>query len=273
MHKVYFILHIILGSSAIIGTLWGWQSFGEVRDVLNKEQIKDKTPVVSSPEITGTTRTSERDTKSFPNKKILWEKFLFSPQRSEGVDISEPDTSEKDRNKVDMELVGIGSMGSKSAAIIFVTSQGRSKKENKRHVYVKGSQVEDTGYTVDKIGLQEVTLIRANGEEERVLRIHRQDDASQGRSKTAAKHAAQARQSREKEAEEEKEEKESAPKPPPPPPAPQPGPSGGPSGEDASRSQRSQEQEERLEERKERLKKLREIMKKRRERIKEKREK
>ena len=208
MHRIYFMLHMILVVAAVAGTFWGWQNFRQARETVGKVNAQEDVSVSSEPETTAGNRTSRRKTKSFPDKNILWEAFLFSPQRSEGVDITESSTSNKsdhNRKKIDMELVGIGSLGSKSAAIIFVKSRNRNKKENNRHVYVKGAQVEDTGYKVDKITLQEVTLVRANGEEERVLRIHRQDSASQGRSKTAAKHATQSRKASVKELEEEKQ--------------------------------------------------------------------
>jgi hypothetical protein len=140
----------------------------------------------------------------------LWQKSLFCPARTEEIneDTGAPATAQP--QAIEFELVGIGVIGDKSAAIILTqqarvaspvvrsaaargtgSTRGSGKDkggptpapEPTKHVYVAGQAIGDTGYTVKEIKPTEVVLTK--GAEERILKVERGDNASEQRSKVA----------------------------------------------------------------------------------------
>lgn len=208
----------------------------------------------------------------------LWERTLFRPERTEDVPKPEDEEGEEKEPEptVDMELIGIGIIADKKAAIILVkpkaaprrparsrtpTSAARGAKEPapsgpdkpKQRVYKVGQEIEDTGYEVKEITIDEVTLVR--GDEERILKLEAGDEQSKNRRELAAKESEKPKEApaeekppeatAEKPAGEEKKEA-STPPPPPPPPVALPGGPGGGTGSGSSTPAASLSRDERI---------------------------
>ena len=122
---------------------------------------------------------------------ILHQRSLFNEERSEQIEQSDEAEKQEPEKPVDMELIGIGVVGDTAAAVILVPKRRRrgnvdsAGKQGTRHVYRLGQRVEDTGYKITDITLNEVFLSRAGSE--RVLRLQTSDDASLARKNKAAR--------------------------------------------------------------------------------------
>ena len=186
---------------------------------------------------------------------LLWQRTLFRPDREEkvisaGEDEKKPE--EKKTTSVEFELVGIMAVGPEAIAIIQVrqartraarpsrTSRGGKQQssgpQNTRHVYRIGQEIEDTGYTLKEVRMREDETedegvrgrrvgeaVVTKGDEERILRIERDDSGSQQRVETARKQqeaSQQLAQARVRKQKEEAEKVAAAPGTPPPPPPP-----------------------------------------------------
>ena len=138
----------------------------------------------------------------------LWQKTLFRPERTEETAAAGEKKDQDDPEAFELELVGIGIIGSESAAIILEKRNRRSArrssrrrtpttpakknapKERTQHVYRIDDVVGDTGYKVKEIKFDEVMLVR--GDEERILKLESGDTASEARRTTAVKSEAKA---------------------------------------------------------------------------------
>mgnify|MGYP006273665367 CR=1 FL=1 len=149
-------------------------------------------------------------------KSILWEKTLFHPRRTDEVPTVEgppdDDAPTTPQRNLDMELIGIGKMGDRQAAIILVKASRRrtDQPSGTRNVYRLGDDIQDTGYTLVNIQTSDVELKR--GDESRILALNSGDTPSERRAQAAAQDAAQRTRSQ--------RAKSSPPPPPPPPPVP-----------------------------------------------------
>jgi len=186
----------------------------------------------------------------------LWRETLFNPRRTEEIaEENEPAGTAKGPDAFDFELIGIGVIGKRAAAVIWVhrrgvsrartTPRGRTAAVRSRQrssgkekagkdgprVYKLGDPVEDTGYTVKEIRLNEVVLVR--GDETRVLALDRSDEGSTKRSEAAAREEEKREQARKarlaaasgagRKPQTTRKKPGAPPPPPPPPPAPVPG--------------------------------------------------
>lgn len=214
---------------------------------------------------------------------ILSDRTLFRPERNETFEVpgDEEVHAASDRpDDVSMELIGIGSVGKKRAAVILIQERRRRRSKRSRkdkqksdsalnavqHVYQVDDEVEDTGFIVEEITSTQVRLMRDN--EEKILELATGDDASKRRVKKAM--IDKRRKERQHEAarkrDEDKNKKHEASSPPPPPPPP-PMPGGGPTPKKSPGDNASDDSEAaRREKMKERL---RELVKRRKERAKE----
>ena len=133
----------------------------------------------------------------------LWQNSLFRPGRTEDIsDTVGGTTPEAGAKSADMELIGIGSMGKESAAIISLPDRGKGgikpglrpgdpaakAPPAVKRVFKLGEAVLDTGFSVKEIRLDEVVLVR--GEEERILKLEKGTPASKSRNEQAQREAA-----------------------------------------------------------------------------------
>lgn len=199
------------------------------------------------------------------DKDVLWEKTLFTPDRTEIVDEtkSEDDDDQKETERSskygDMELIGIGKINKRQAAIILVRERrrrggGQPTGGGKKNVYRVDDPIQETGYTLARIDKAEVEIKRH--EESRILALDSGDSASQNR---AAKAASKAQQQRQEMKQQESDKKEKAPEPPPPPPAP------GERSNDNDNGEQEQAQKDRRERIRQALEARRKLLEKRRE--------
>ncbi len=141
--------------------------------------------------------------------QVIWEKNLMHPSRSSAVDEVVATAVAVDNRPADLELVGIGKVGSREAAVILVHApalrrtprglrppgQSEPPAISKRRIYNVGDVIEDTGYRLQEIhfdkqaGLREVVLVDENGAS-RTLKIETNDSASLSRAATAAESTA-----------------------------------------------------------------------------------
>ncbi len=179
----------------------------------------------------------------------LWKDSLFRPDRTEDIVTEATAPSATPNAAVQFELIGVGLIADKSAAIILVksnrprttspTSRGRGSRplpsappERKRHVYRLGDEIADTGYVLKEIKLTEVTVAR--GDQTQVLKLERGDASSKKRKEDAAREEAARKRKAAATAKSSGNRTGTAaapglpPPPPPPPPAAVPGGPGGP---------------------------------------------
>ncbi|MDT8390541.1 MAG: hypothetical protein RRC34_08545 [Lentisphaeria bacterium] len=188
----YKMINLVLIAGAAAATLWLARALGgaELRgDGLipeptgrsNVETGAEDRPSDISPDQEGHAKRLPLDDDQV---KTLWEKNVFSPTRSEGVNI-ENGRADGERGNAEMELIGVGSVGGESAAVILFHKKGGRGEGSGRHVYKPGDMIADTGYTLDKVSLYEAVLTK--GADERVLRIETADARSQRRSSDAVR--------------------------------------------------------------------------------------
>lgn len=140
---------------------------------------------------------------------VLWQKSLFRPDRTEEESSNSEEVTGPANQAADgMELIGIGVIGTESAAIILTKEagpvppmraaftgpkaggSGKPAEKDKtpavktQHIYKLGQVVGLTGFKVKEIKLAEVIL--AKGAEERTLKLEKGDAASKTRSESAA---------------------------------------------------------------------------------------
>lgn len=189
---------------------------------------------------------------------LLWQRTLFRPEREEKVITAGAEAKKADDKKttsVQFELVGIMAIATEAVAIIQIrqtrvrsSTRGRRTPpkdgkqpgglQNTRHVYRVGQEIEDTGYTLKEVRMHEDETedegvrgrrvgeaVVVKGDEERILRIERDDAGSVARVETARKQQEATRQLaqvRERKHREAAAKKATATpgKPPPPPPPP-----------------------------------------------------
>lgn len=198
MFRAYFILNIILATAAVAATTWLFVGEEPERQITDIEESTGSTqdkapgyPNVPSPR----TRQIEKE-----DVEVLWKKVIFNPNRREGIGLDTPIESEEERTALNnMELMAVGMMGSRAAAIIRVEAQrtprsagrrsGNNTSSGGKNVYELGEIIENTGYTISEIKMEEVVLNR--GDEERVLRLNPSSKSSERR-RTAAVKARQA---------------------------------------------------------------------------------
>ncbi len=193
----------------------------------------------------------------------LWKNTLFRPERTEEVqDGTGKPAAKKPGPEAQFELLGIGKIGERAAAIILVKSHTLSRRPYIRplylrtrtvnrahsgrtsrpkaetpHVYMLGASIEDTGYVLKKIEPDQVVL--AKGDEEKILKLDRGDTGSLKRNEAAAREEKARNQKAAAHKAKPLPRKKTRPvvspgRPPPPPPAPPPaavpGPGRGPAG-------------------------------------------
>ncbi|NOY80086.1 MAG: hypothetical protein GXP31_03680, partial [Kiritimatiellaeota bacterium] len=172
----------------------------------------------------------------------LWKDSLFRPDRTEDLVTDKAAPSAAPNASVQFELIGVGVIADKSAAIILVksnrprvasrTSRGSRAApspapERKRHVYKLGDEIADTGYVLKEIKLTEVTVVR--GDEKQVLKLERGDASSKKRKEEAARDEALRKRKAAATAKSAVRKTKTPatpgmpPPPPPPPPAAMPG--------------------------------------------------
>lgn len=159
-------------------------------------------------------------------KDVLWQETLFDPDRrfeEKGTDPPPPPTPGPTQKVGDMELIGIGKIGERQAAIILVTARrGRGRNDEagaKRNIYRVDDEVQDTGYKLVRIENDEVELKSNNRTE--ILALNIGDAASARRSQQAVREAQQERLKTQQQAvAQEDPPSATPPRPPPPPPAP-----------------------------------------------------
>ncbi|MFW5803474.1 MAG: hypothetical protein ACOCWJ_06105, partial [Verrucomicrobiota bacterium] len=165
-------------------------------------------------------------TLSKNDRNILWEKTLFNPERSEIVDKTQSDDEEQEEPERsakygEMELIGIGKINKRHAAIILVRERRRRGREatggGKKNVYRVDDTIKNTGYTLVRIDKAEVEIKKGN--ESRILALE-YGDASKQRRAEAAANDQQQRQQTQHQASTQKDDSSKPPPPPPPPPAP-----------------------------------------------------
>jgi hypothetical protein len=173
--------------------------------------------------------SAARSSLSSAELAMLHEQTLFNPDRTEALDLrsDEKASDEKasdEKAPMDMELIGIGTVGEKSAAVILTrTAPGRSRSNEttrSKHVYMLGQSVADTGYVIESISMREVILVK--GDEERTLRLETTDATSEKRNMAAAEQAKEAVAKMNSETVETAKKDKGATPPPPPPPPPVP---------------------------------------------------
>lgn len=201
------------------------------------------------------------------DRDILWEKTLFNPERTEIVDNTqsdEDDQEERERSAKygEMELIGIGKINKRQAAIILVRERRRRGRDatggGKKNVYRVDDPIQDTGYTLVRIEKAEVEIKKGN--ESRILALE-YGDASKERRAEAAANDQQQRQQTQQQASTQKDDSPRPPPPPPPPPAPAARSNNG--GDD--NQDRDKEQQERRERIRRALEARRRLLEKRRE--------
>lgn len=200
MSGLYKTINGVLVCCAVLATLWMAETFkGSTKqadpvipDAHTALQDGDNTLTGNSVEKQGTQSEAGRPRLvDEEQSKVLWENNLFTPTRREGVDI-ESDQPVEVRQGAKMELIGIGSVDGKSAAVIIIHG-GRTPRgqpgdiKRVRHLYTPGDMIEDTGYILDKVSLHEAVLTK--GTDERILRFETADSASQKRSDEASREA------------------------------------------------------------------------------------
>lgn len=213
MVRPYVFLNILLAAAAIAATGWmmtrgqpAYRIVAEHQPEHDTQGVADALPAVRHRPMANTAP---------PNIEVLWEDVLFHPDRREGVEIvGDPETVDDRPSPTNMQLMAIGVINQEAAAVIVLNEprRGRGQTTTRRtqHVYKLGAEIDQTGYTIKEITLNEVLLVK--GEEERVLRLFSDDEASRNRRTAAVQaRAVQAAAS-------ETEASAGAPPPPPPPP-------------------------------------------------------
>ncbi len=202
------------------------------------------------------------------DKDVLWEKTLFTPDRSEIVDETQSeddDQEETERSSKygDMELIGIGKINKRQAAIILVRERRRRgggqepTGGGKKNVYRVDDPIQDTGYTLARIDKAEVEIKRNN--ESRILALEYGDASKQRRAAAAANDRQQRQVTQQQGAQD-----DDTPKPPPPPPPP-PAPAARSNNGNDDAQHRNQEQQDRRERIRRALEARRKLLEKRRE--------
>ncbi len=222
MSTFYWLLNVCLVVLATATTVWlggaeRQQMFEQPEEIEGVSEGETETVPGEKPQDDGGAALGQ-------HMDTLWQRTLFRPERTEAVSLeqeeNEDDEPERKQERFEMELIGLGRIGDKSATVIRVkkTRGGRSdKKDLKKNVYRLNDSVQDTGFEVTDIALDKVTLSR--GDETRELTLTKSDSASKKRRKEAVRAEKQKEKERKKR-QQEKEEKEDKPEPPPPPPAP-----------------------------------------------------
>ncbi|MFO7821156.1 MAG: hypothetical protein R6V56_03735 [Lentisphaeria bacterium] len=154
-----------------------------------------------------------------PNVSIIYERTIFNPMRTERLSMNDDSEDSTTRKPLDMELIGIGVVDDAAAAVINFSNRQNNKlrrksqsaKKQTRHVYRLGQRIENTGYKITDITLNEVILNR--GDEERVLRLQKSDSNTVARKKAATRHAEALRRRQSQAAD---QQEASAPPPPRP---------------------------------------------------------
>ena len=200
------------------------------------------------------------------DKDVLWEKTLFTPDRTEIVDETQSDDQEEPERSSkygDMELIGIGKINKRQAAIILVRERRRrggaqTTGGGKKNVYRVDDPIQDTGYTLARIDKAEVEITRNN--ESRILALEYGDASKQRRAAAAAND----RQQRQETQQQASTQKDDSPKPPPPPPPP-PAPGTRSNNDNDDDQDRDQDQQDRRERIRRALEARRKLLEKRRE--------
>jgi hypothetical protein len=286
--SIWFILNLFLAIAAVIVTLRvSRQDLDAVRGVSG-----DSSPTAGTPLDEPATSPLEKAAAIDADERLedldeLWRMSLFRPDRSEELVLEGDEEGEEAPTAYEFELIGIGVLGKQATATILTkaeraaaSARDRAKAatdgaqtSSQRHVYILGQEIQDTGFTLSDIQMDEVEITK--GPLTKNLVLKRDDKASQGRVDAVVK----ARESDRKQAEAEarQAEKQAAteqpppgtpPPPPPPPPAPVPGPGGTATSEQtgtASATTLSQSAQERIREALERRREILERQKAQRE--------
>lgn len=252
MSKIYWFLNLAMLVSAAVATSWLSGQDPEQRWDTRSAQLLQTT--ADGPKTVVDTGSMRAAMPPIGLGAIddLWKRSLFRPDRTEDIGASEEVKKEAAAEEFTLELVGIGRIGDKAAAIIRDTKQrvarptrrttrtarartavaraaqaAQAAAESERKptpVYVVGDEVGATGWVVKQISFDEV-IVERNGEE-KPLRLDFEDTDSIARNTTAAKED----EKDEADSEADKPEKEEEPAriavggtietPPPPPPPP-----------------------------------------------------
>lgn len=195
MSSFYKTINSVLSIIALLVSLWMLKILGGSggrSDVPAPEQVTAQDAAGGSANESTGNAVKWQDTTSAARlieerSHVLWGGNLFNPTRTEGVDIESGEASTTTFG-AKMELVGIGAIDGKSAAVIIIHGapgrRGRSDRKRTRHVYTPGDMIDGTGYVLEKVSLHEAILTK--GADERVLRFETTDPASQKRSDEAA---------------------------------------------------------------------------------------
>ncbi len=220
MIRVYLILNLLLGAVAVAAT--GWMFLGRDAEPPAVEEPPAFEYSEDTLEITGEDdmgiAAGLTSAVGMADVEKMWQRVLFNPERRERVELEPEPPAET--SPVEIELMAIGIVGSRAAAVIVVEEAARTRRspgqrrggtvrERTQNVYSLGDSLGGTGYTIEAINMEEVILIR--GDEERILRLDPASESSQQRRETAAR----ARRESREEDEVEPERRSRVPRPPP----------------------------------------------------------
>lgn len=185
-------INLLLLFACIGATLWLLHTRGGGYTVPQGISVADHVhPPAQNPGKPFTNKNQGRPGANVPDDiDILHQRSLFNEERSEQIQQSDKVEKQQPEKPVDMELIGIGVVGDTAAAVILVQKHQRNtvssrRDQGTRHVYRLGQRIEDSGYKITDITLNEVFLSRAGSE--RVLRLQTTDRASMARKSKAAR--------------------------------------------------------------------------------------